>query len=229
MTDARPLYNSRLTKMYVEYLRLHYPHVKVESVLQEAGIAAYQLEDHAHWFTQQQVDRFHDLVVRATGEADISRKVGRFAASSKSLGATKQYVLGMMTPTLLYQFMEKSYVLVSRGAGISARKLGPTTVEVTATPNPGVAEKPYQCANRTSIFEALSQWFTGDLARIDHPECFHRGDPRCRYLISWQESGSHRWWRIRNLVMTLGLAACVGALASLPFSVWGTLALGLAS
>ncbi|MGE5255441.1 MAG: ATP-binding protein [Hyphomicrobiales bacterium] len=229
MTDGPPLYNSRLTKMYVEYLRLHYPHVKVESVLQEAGIAAYQIEDHAHWFTQLEVDRFHDVVLHATGEADISRKVGRFAASSQSLGATKQYVLGMMTPTLLYQFMEKSYALVSRGASISARKLGPTSVEVVACPKPGVAEKPYQCANRTGIFEALSQWFTAELARVDHPECFHRGDPRCRYIVSWQESDSHRWWRLRNLAIALAAPACAGSLLFLPFGVWGILALGLAS
>jgi len=229
MTDGQPLYNSRLTKMYVEYLRLNYPHVRVESVLQEAGIAAYQIEDHAHWFTQQEVDRFHDIMVRTTGEADISRKVGRFTTSSQSLGATKQYVLGMMTPMLLYQFMEKSYALVSRGASISARKLGPTSVEVVATPNLGVAEKAYQCANRTGIFEALSQWFTGELAHIDHPECFHRGDPRCRYVVSWQESGSHRWWRIRNVAFVLATAACAVSLVFLPFSAWGTLALGLAS
>jgi PAS domain S-box-containing protein len=229
MTDDRPLYNSRLTKMYVEYLRLHYPHVQVESVLQEAGIAAYHIEDHAHWFTQTEVDHFHDIMVRATGEADISRQVGRFAASSESLGATKQYVLGMMTPALLYQFMQKSYALVSRGASITARQLSPTTVEVVATPNPGVAEKPYQCANRTGIFEALSLWFTGELARIEHPECFHRGDPHCRYVVSWQESPSHRWRRIRDLVAALGAAACAGTLLFWPFSAWAALVLGLAS
>jgi PAS domain S-box-containing protein len=229
MTHEQPLYNSRLTKMYVEFLRLNYPHVNVGSVLQEAGIAAYQLEDQAHWFTQAEVDRFHDVVVRATGEADISRKVGRFVATSQSLGATKQYVLGMMTPMLLYQFMEKSYALVSRGASISARKVGPTSVEVVATPNFGVAEKPYQCANRTGIFEALSQWFTGELAGIDHPECFHHGGSRCRYIVSWQESAWHRWRRIRNLALTLGAPACAGALAFLPLSTWGTLALGVAS
>jgi hypothetical protein len=155
--------------------------------------------------------------------------VGRFAASSQSLGATKQYVLGMMTPALLYQFMEKSYALVSRGASISARKLGPTSVEVVARPNPGVAEKPYQCANRTGIFEALSQWFTAELALIDHPECFHRGDPRCRYIVTWQESGSHRWRRIRNMMIALATTACAGAMVFLPFSAWGILALGLAS
>jgi hypothetical protein len=124
--------------------------------------------------------------------------------------------------------MENSYALESRGASITARKQGPTSVEVVARPNPGVAEKPYQCANRTGIFEALSQWFTAELALIDHPECFHRGDPRCRYIVTWQESGSHRWRRIRNMMIALATMACAGAMVFLPFSAGNSRA-GVAS
>ena len=61
-----------------------------------------------------------------TGEPDISQKVGRFAMSSEVLGATKQYGLGLMNPSTVYQLMEKNYPLFSRGATIKTRMAGPT-------------------------------------------------------------------------------------------------------
>jgi len=226
MTERQPLYNSRLIKMNIEYVRLNYPQLHIESILEQAGIAPYQIEDHAHWFTQEEVDFFHDVLLRVTGNPTISYDIGKFAASSQSLGAAKQYVLGMMTPALLYQFMEKSYPLVSRGATISARKTGPNSVEIISTPKPGVAEKPYQCSNRTGIFESLALWFTGESAKIDHPECLHQGGLCCRYIVTWHESSPLFWRRIRNLSLILAPIGCAIGFTLLSLSSWILLAVG---
>lgn len=222
MTERQPLYNSRLIKMAVQYVQLHYPALKIDRLLQEANITLYQVTDPAHWFTQEEVDRFHDVLVRWTEEIGISRNVGRYAASAEGLGAAKQYILGMMSPSMLYQLMGKHYPLLSRGAHITSRRKGPAVVEIVSVPKPGVAEKAYQCENRTGIFEALSQWYTGRLAQIDHPECFHRGDPHCRYIIAWEESGSHLWRRIRNLSLFVGLLVSAGLYPFLDFRGWMT-------
>jgi len=139
MSNGQSLYNSRLTKMYVEYLRLHHPHVNVESVLEEAGITTYQIEDPAHWLTQEEVDRFNAVIVAKTGDVHISRQVGRFAASSRGLGAAKQYMLGLLTPAIVYQLMERHYLLLSRAASIETKKLGSAKFAITATPKTGVA------------------------------------------------------------------------------------------
>ncbi|MEN8244683.1 MAG: hypothetical protein ABFS43_07260, partial [Thermodesulfobacteriota bacterium] len=55
-----PLYSSRITNTYVEYLVLNYPDVDIDNVLKQAGMTRYEVEDPGHWFTQTQVDRFHD-------------------------------------------------------------------------------------------------------------------------------------------------------------------------
>jgi PAS domain S-box-containing protein len=227
MTNGQPLYNSRLTRMYVEYLRLYHPQIEVKSVLEEAGIAAYQIEDPAHWLTQEEVDRFHAVIVAKTGEADISRHVGQFAASSRGLGAAKQYMLGLLTPTVVYQLMERHYVLLSRAASIVTKKLGPTRVEITATPKAGVEEKPYQCENRRGIFEALARWSTGELASIEHFECFHRGAPQCRYIVSWEESPPHYWRKIRTITAAAGGLASVLAFSFISVYAWTALNLAL--
>jgi PAS domain S-box-containing protein len=227
MSDREPIYNSRIPQMYLQFLRHHYPEVKIESVLEAAGIAPYQIEDPAHWFTQEEVDRFNAVLVSQTGNAHISRHAGQFAASSEGLGAAKQYMLGLMTPTIVYQLMERHYPLLSRGAGIATRKLGPTKVEIISTPKPGVAEKPYQCENRSGIFEALARWSTGESAHIDHPECFHQGAPHCRYIITWKESPPHHWRRIRNVAAVAGVIVATVCLSFMPLHSWTVLSLVL--
>ncbi|MBW1919309.1 MAG: hypothetical protein JRI81_03670, partial [Deltaproteobacteria bacterium] len=52
-----PLYNSRLIRNYVEYVRRFHPDVDVAEILRYAWITTYELEDQGHWFSQWQADR----------------------------------------------------------------------------------------------------------------------------------------------------------------------------
>ncbi len=124
MSDQIPLYNSRLYAVYLQYLRKYYPAIDPDSILQDAGIAKYEIEDPSHWFSQEQSNRFYDSVVARTGNPNIAREAGRYTASSANLGATKQYVAGLISPTTTYFLMEKLYALWSRGADIRTRKIG---------------------------------------------------------------------------------------------------------
>jgi PAS domain S-box-containing protein len=229
MVDTSPLYNSFLTKTYVEYTRHHHPQVDLQSVLREAGMNLYQVEDPAHWFTQEAVDRFHESLVRHTGDPDIPRKVGRYTAYARAGGALRQYMLGLMTPASIYHLMEKNYPLLSRGANIRVQKIGPRRVEITATPKPGVTEKPYQCANRTGIFETFPALFTHEPAAIEHPECFHRGQSCCRYIVTWQASHPLRWRRLRNLTLLGGVLTAVATYGVLPFNAWAALSAAISA
>ena len=89
-----PLYNSRLIKNYVEYIKQFHPDVDIHSILSYAWIKTYELEDQGHWFSQWQVDRFHELLRKKIGDPNISRKVGRYAAFSKASNVVKQYTHG---------------------------------------------------------------------------------------------------------------------------------------
>ena len=188
MSESTPLYNSRITKVYIQYLSKFYPDIDLEAVLNAAGIARYEIEDPAHWFTQEQQDRLHDILVARTGNPHIARESGRYSTSSAGLGATKQYALGLMSPATIYLLIEKIHALMSRGADVSAKKIGTNQVEITAIPKAGVHEKPYQCENRSGTFESLARMFTDKFAHIDHPSCVHKGDESCRYIISWTQS-----------------------------------------
>ena len=78
MKDNTPLYNSRIIKNYVEYLKSYHPDIDIASLLNYAGIETYQLDDEGHWLSQEQVDRFHEMLAEKTDNPDISREVGRY-------------------------------------------------------------------------------------------------------------------------------------------------------
>jgi PAS domain S-box-containing protein len=225
MSESTPLYNSRLNKIYLQYLRKYYPDIDVGSILAEAGIANYEIEDPAHWFTQEQQDRLQDILIAHTGNPNIAREAGRFSTSSQGLGAAKQYALGLMSPRTIYLLAEKMYALMSRGADVKAKTIRSNQVEITAIPRPGVKEKPYQCQSRTGHLESLARMFTDKYAQLDHPACVHRGDDCCRYVISWTKSPMLRWRLIRNYFVILSIGGLLMLLMTQPFLAWGIAAL----
>jgi PAS domain S-box-containing protein len=226
MSDQIPLYNSRLYEIYLQYLRKYYPDIDTDSLLQDAGMTNYEIEDPAHWFNQEQSNRFFDSVVARTGNQDIAREAGRYTTSSANLGATKQYVAGLISPTTAYFLMEKIYALFSRGADISTKKIGSNQVEITATPKPGVVEEPYQCANRIGSFESVATFFTDKFAHIDHTSCVHKGDRSCRYIVTWVKTPKMLFTRLRNYLLVFGSVALLILFFLLPFSTWGVVVLG---
>jgi PAS domain S-box-containing protein len=220
MDDNAPLYNSRIAKTYVEYLRKNRRDLDIDALLSHAGISKHEVEDPAHWFTQSQVDRFQDVLIKKTGNPDIAREAGRYSTSYEGVGPAKQYVLSLMNLTSVYLFLEKSYSLMSRAAAIKTKKLGSNKVEITSAPNPGVAEKAYQCKNRIGFFESLAKLFTNQFAKIEHPLCYHRGDDVCRYIISWKQTPAFIWKRFRNLSLPFGMIFSVACFFIFPLMTW---------
>ncbi len=210
------LYNSRITQTYIDYLRATYPDLKIDKILQKSGMTKDELADDAHWFTQSQVDRFHEVLVAETGDKNIARHAGRFVASAQGLNLLKQYVIGLINIETVFASMTKIIPLFTKGATVTVQKLGQGKIAISSMPNPGVNEKLYQCDNRMGYFEALPKLFTYDYAQIEHPECFHRGDPFCQYIVSWRTSLSLKLRLIRNYSFLVSLLLLIGLCFSLP-------------
>lgn len=205
-----PLYNSRVIKNYVEYVKRFHPHVDMDAILAHSWITTYELEDQGHWFSQWQVDRFHERLVQDTGDREISRKVGRYAASSEASGALKHYAMGFLTPGAAYWVIEKIAPHLTRASTLKTRKLGNNKFEVSVRPKPGISQRPYQCENLMGQLEALSKLFTNKYAKIEHPSCIHKGGEVCLYLVNFEETAFFAWRAFRNHYILLGLLICLG-------------------
>jgi len=228
MNDTKPLYNSRIIKVYLDYLEKHHPAVERESLLQGAGMTLYEVEDQAHWFSQDQVDRFQEAMISQTGNEHIARDAGRFAASTEGIGMMKQYALGFMKLSTVYLMMGRLTSIMNRAVQVEIKKLGPRKVEITATPEPGVNEKPYQCRNRMGMYESAARLFTKQLAHIDHPECYHKGDKHCRYIVSWETTPFDRWRIIRNYALILTFMGTAALLFLDSITLWPEILAGSA-
>jgi PAS domain S-box-containing protein len=220
VAEIAALYNSRITKTYIEYIRSKYPDINTDSILEYAGMTKYEVEDPAHWFSQEQVDLFQDALVKKTRNPNIARDAGRYTASSEGMGPGKQHILGFITPISVYLLMEKLYPILSRAATIRVKKLGHSKVEITSTPKPGVNEKPYQCENRIGIFESLAELFTHRLANVEHGLCFHKGNKSCRYIISWTKTPSLIWKILRNYFLLISIGVLITTFFVLPLMTW---------
>ncbi len=215
-----PLYNSRLIKNYVEYLEKFHPNVNIDSILNRSGITNYELEDQGHWFTQNEVDHFHEILLDNIGIPNISRLVGRYSASSKATGVIKQLALGFINPQIAYLMLKKQSPSVSRGFNVETKILAENKVEVIVTQKPGVDEKPYQCENRIGFWEAIAKIFTENFAKVEHPSCFHKGEDCCRYIISWILAPHLTWKRVGSYSLLLGILVSLPLFFILPIIHW---------
>ena len=218
--SERPLYNSRILNTYIEFTKKNYPHVNIHDLLKYAEVEAYQINDEGHWFTQEQHDRFHEKLVELTGNKDIAREAGRYAAPSKGAGLFKQYALTWIGPLMAYSMVGHLTSKFTRSTVYRSRKVSSNSVEIIVTPQEGVQEKPYQCENRLGMLQAIVDLFDYKLSRTDHPECVFKGGKVCRYIISWEASLSSLWKKIRNITSVLLLLAG-GVL--IPFFPWDAL------
>ncbi|QWV99281.1 GAF domain-containing protein [Geomonas nitrogeniifigens] len=205
-----PLYNSRIFDSYLKLLRKRYPNVDTHALLAHAGMKRHEVSDPGHWFTQRQVNRFHEKLVQATGEQGIAREAGRYSASPEVLGPLRSFFLGMIGPEYIFYFINKIAPRFTRSSRCTARKTGPREIELTVAFNEGVQENPRQCENRVGFFEAAFLLFDHDFPEIEHPECVFKGGEVCRYLIRWRPSLTNRLLlaqRVISLFLVAGLLA----------------------
>ncbi len=206
-----PLYNSRLLKNYVEYLRKFYPQIDPNDVLEYAGVGPDEVEEGAQWLTQKQIDRFHEMLSQLTDNPNLSREVGRFSVSGSALGPIRRYALGFLTPFMSYLVAEKLANNISQATTYKVKKLGRRKVEICVQLKAGVRENHFQCENRIGMLEILAKLFTKKMAQVEHPVCAHRGGQSCQYLVSWEKTPSYVWKLIRYYVLAVSFILGAGA------------------
>jgi len=187
-TESPLLYNSRIIANYVRLIKSKYAHIDIHSLLACASMEKHQVEDEAHWFTQSQIDLFHERLSQLTGDPNISREAGRFNASPEGMGWMSRYVLGLAGPSKAFEAISKLAGRLTRSTTYESRRIGDSVIELTVSPVEGVHEKPYQCENRIGYFEAIIAGFNGRKPKIEHTECVFTGGTACRYRVSWHRS-----------------------------------------
>jgi HD-GYP domain-containing protein (c-di-GMP phosphodiesterase class II)/Tfp pilus assembly protein PilZ len=204
------LYNSRIIDTYLRLIKKKYSYVNIGDLLRSAKMEPYEVADQGHWFNQEQVDLFYERLVKVTGNDQIAREAGRFAAAPDSISVLRQYVLGLGSPAKACELIGKTSQNFTRSSRYESRRIASNKIEIIVTPEKGVCEKPFQCENRIGFLEAITTVFNKKLLHVEHPECIFREGSACRYIISWEKTPSMYWKKARNYGIVL-LLALVGA------------------
>ncbi len=183
----KPLYNSKIIETYIKLVKNKYSYIDVSELLNSAGMETYEVADQGHWFTQEQVDRFYYRLVQLTGNEEIAREAGRYAASPDALGIMRQFILGIVGPATTFEIINKIMSNFTRSSTCQSKIISSNKVEIVVTPYEGMEEKPFQCENRLGLFEAIVLRFGFDLPHVEHTECLFKGGKSCRYIISWEK------------------------------------------
>src|ERR1700674_1097934 len=105
---SKPLYNSRIVDTYIKLIKRRYSYINIGELLVYAGMKPYEVADQGHWFTQEQVNLFHERLKKLTGNDDIAREAGRYAASPEAIGVMRQYILGLVGPSKTYEMFGRA-------------------------------------------------------------------------------------------------------------------------
>ena len=198
-----PLYNSRIINTYIKYIKKCYEHVNIDELYDYALIEPYEVADQNHWFTQEQINLFHEKLAALTGSINIAREAGRYTASTEAIGVMRYYVLGMTNPAHVYKLIGKVANQFSRSSTYDSKEINSKKIEVVVTPNEGVQEQPFQCENRLGYLESINLAFNNSIPKINHTECIFKGGKSCRYIIEWESNFSYILKRTRNIIVLL--------------------------
>jgi len=205
--NGEPLYSSRIFTIYLKLVRQKYPHINPSTLLEQAKISLHEAADPNHWFTQQQLDRFHDILARESGDTHIAREAGRFAAAPEASGFIRQNILGFASPASAFRNLKRTMASLTHACSFECTQLSSSRVEITVRPASGITERIGNCAFRKGMFEAIVTIFNLEMPHIGHPECLDRGDDCCRYVISWKTSACQIVQKLRNVSALAAVAA----------------------
>ena len=188
MSGSKRPYNSRIIQIYLKLLAQEYPEVDRADILAYAGMKLYEVEDEGFWFSQTQVDRFQERIVKLTNNKDIARDAGQFSCHLQTNSIFRRYFLGIIGPVQAYMMLEKKASFITKSTVFKTKKINNQKVVVTVTPRDGIVEKEYQCRNRMGTLESVAMPILHTTPKIEHPKCVMRGDDACVYEISWRRS-----------------------------------------
>jgi hypothetical protein len=85
----------------------------------------YKVADQGHWFTQKQINLFHQKLSELTKNENIAQEAGRYAAMPEASGVMRQWILGMVDPATAYEMIGKYSTNFTRSTRFKTKKIAP--------------------------------------------------------------------------------------------------------
>lgn len=201
-----PHYSARLIRGHYNYIRANYPQDAFAKIAAEIDIDPEYLIRDDVWVSDALFAKFVEAEKRLLKDPDISYKVGRHFVSPESYPPIEY----MLAKNLLFPWF--FFVI---GAPIQYRRLNNINlfevasrfggnIEYVVRPKGAQKAHPDVCRNTMGMISATDVHFDVEDLKVGHPECIHRGDSHCRFIVAYR---SGRFWRKRLAMIALTLGA----------------------
>ncbi|MEE2829769.1 MAG: adenylate/guanylate cyclase domain-containing protein [Myxococcota bacterium] len=205
--ECEPEINSKLLRPMLRFYRQQFGQSALDRLAADLGTSLAVLEDPDRWFSTECFKQLHAAMTTATGDPDIVYKAGRAITRPGVMGPERALIRALLSvrsvlknwPGIAARYQAKtdwSIQLKARGHATAIfRKDAESSDDIEL------------CRNRAGTFESIPELFELPPARVEHPECIHRGDEHCRYEIRWLERLNIL--RTSLLMTLLSSVACV--------------------
>lgn len=212
--DCEPHLKSQLLWPLLEIYKERTSEQGLERLVARLGTTLEVLRDPDRWFSAELFHRMMREIEIDLNEPDLGYRAGRDLNRPGMMGAERYLTAGLASPMVAYTSIAKVGARMNRIVSWKVRTLGRGHVRVTAHLTDNALDSQGFCRNRLGVLESVPEAFFLPPARVDHPECIHRGDPDCVYELRW--IGRNRWlpWGWAASVLCLLGAAVLFLLGS---------------
>lgn len=194
MSNVEKIYSNRMLDSFVHFVDRIYGKAVTDRALERVGIDRLRISDHSEYHSNEDALAATTAFVETTGEKNLAYLMGRDLPNS--LGTVGGFVAGLLSPAMLMKTLPQVEKRLSLKSINTISKVGENRFRVVMTFKDGFREHPFVCANRIGCYESLPLYFGLPYAKVEHPQCVHRGEGPCTYYISFPEHRSRIFQRL---------------------------------
>jgi hypothetical protein len=198
------VFSNKLLWGYVRFLDSRLGKVATDEVLKRIGLDRLALSDFDAYSTHQQSRSLTYATMELTGEKRLSYLIGRDLPNT--IGVLNGFVAGVTSPAIFMKTVGAIEMRLARKTINTTAQTGKNRFRVEITYREGFKPDAYLCENRIGCYESAPLFFGLPYAKVEHPQCLHRGEGNCVYHVEFPEHGFLVYQRIARALYLLALA-----------------------
>lgn len=181
-TYLRPVLDHAVTRM---------GRLRTEAVLRRLGTTEACLRGPGQWTSLGLAEQLFDALIEESENPFFVEEAFAIVSAGRYMWLLRPLLRLWGSPLDAYEQMAAAIPRVNRAGVLAIEQHGARRVVMVYTSE--LEANVQLCRGRLHQLSQVPTLFGRGPAEVLHPECLHRGDPRCRYEIRWPPRGS--WWR----------------------------------
>lgn len=181
-TFVRPLLDHAVTRM---------GRSRTEAVLRRLGTTEACLRDPEQWMSLGLTEQLLDAFIEESDDPHFVEEAFALVRTGRVMWLIRPLLQWFGSPRAAYEQMAAAIPRVNRAGSLQIESLSDQHVVLDYASD--LETHVQLCRGRVRQFVQVPSLFGATKVELDHPQCLHRGDPRCRYEIRWTPAVP--WWR----------------------------------